>query len=376
MKSPSWLRRLDGVAAVLLAACVFATGCPKPPTDAFRLGAILPLSGRSAQYGRFIQEGLELGVSEVNAAGGVRGRPLAILYEDDQATPNLAANAMKKLAEVDRVPIVFGSWASSSVLAQAPIAEKAKVIVMAEAVSPKIRDAGDFVFRIQPDGSYYMETLAKGAYEALGLRQVATIYVNNDFGIDLAARFRQSFEKLGGKIVSEDGFEQGTSDFRSHLTLLKGRSFDGVFVPAYTEIGHLLRQAQELGVKATFLAAATFENPDILEVAGPAAEGVLYPHHFDPDAQNPAVRRYQESYSKRWGHPSEGFAVLAYDGLQIAAKALGQCDRDTVCIRDFLYQLRGFEGVTGTTSFDEKGDIIKPIALKTVRSGRFGLFRK
>jgi branched-chain amino acid transport system substrate-binding protein len=358
----------------LLAICCLTpllSSCRPSTPEVLRIGAILPLSGKSAQYGRFIQEGLELAVSEVNAGEGIRGKKLAIIYEDDQANPNMAANAMKKLAEVNRVPIVFGSWASSSVLAEAPIAEKDHVIVMAEAVSPKIRDAGDYIFRIQPDGSYYMRDLAKAAYQRLGLRRIATLYVTNDFGVDLSAKFKEYFRELGGTVTSENGFEQGQADFRSYLTLIAGQKPDAIFIPTYTEAGQILTQARELGITQRFLAAATFENPEILRIAGQAAEGVVYPHHFYPDSPDPRVRAYQIKYRARYGRDSEGFAVLAYDGLHILADSLCKCGSDATCVKDYLYSVHHYAGVTGDTGFDEKGDVIKPIVIKVVRGGQF-----
>jgi len=351
---------------------VFAfIGCPSGKKGALKIGAILPLSGQPAQYGKWIQEGLELGKEEINAKGGINGQPLEIIYEDDQANPKLAASAMQKLAKVDKVPVVFGSWASSSVLAQAPIAEESHVIVMAEAVSPKIRDAGDYVFRIQPDGSLYMKALAAYAYNDLKLRRIAIIYVNNDFGVDLAATFKKDFIALGGQITSENGFQQGVTDLRTQVALAAQSTPDAIFVPAYSEIGQILKQSREIGMNQQFLAAATFENPDILRIAKNTAEGVYYPHHFDPASEDPRVQEYQKRYVQRYGHNSEGFAVLAYDGLSIIADALRKCGSNTDCIKNHLYTIRDYQGVTGETSFDEKGDVVKPIIIKTVQSGAF-----
>ncbi len=158
-----------------------------------RIGAVLPLTGPSARYGKWIQEGLDLAVENINASGGINGRRLAIIYEDDQAQPVNAASAMQKLVNVDRVPVVFGSWASSAVLAQAPIAERSKTVLMAEAISPKIRDAGDFVFRIQPDARYYLKTLVPFVFDEVGARTASILFVNNDFGVDQADVFKGEF---------------------------------------------------------------------------------------------------------------------------------------------------------------------------------------
>lgn len=335
------------------------------------IGAILPLSGNASQYGIWIREALDLALNEVNQKGGINGNDLKIVYEDDKANPKLASQAMQKLVSNNKVPIVFGSWASSSVLAQAPIANESKVVVMGEAVSPKIRDAGDFVFRIQPDGSVYLKNLIPFVVKNFSYKTALIIYVNNDFGVDLANTADTLMQSSGIKIIDKQAFAQDETNFRTQLTIAKSLNPDAIFVFAYAEAGHILKQARELGITSPFFAAATFENPNILKIAGDAAEGVIYPHHFNPESKVPIVEAYQKKYKEHYGRLSEGFAALAYDGILIVTKALKQCNNDGSCIRDYLYKMEAFVGVTGTTSFDDHGDVIKPIIIKTVKNGQF-----
>jgi len=364
----SWKTAILATAFALAASL---TSCGPGKGAGFQIGAILPLTGPSARYGTWIQEGLDLGTQEINGSGGIQGRRLQIIYEDDQANPTLAANAMRKLADSDKVPVVFGSWASSSVLAEAPIAEATKTVVLAEAISPKIRDAGDYIFRIQPDAHYYIREFVPVVIDKLGVHSVSILYVNNDFGLDQADVFQTEFERLGGRVLSRDGFEQSASDFKTELIKIKAQKPQAIFCPAYTEIAIILRQARELGMSQTFLASVPFENPDILQAAGRAAEGVLYPHHFDSDSPDAEVRRFQAKYKAKYGRPAEGFAALAYDGIKILGTALTRCGADTGCIKTTLYMVRDFPGVTGPTSFDDHGDVSKRIIIKTVRNGTF-----
>jgi branched-chain amino acid transport system substrate-binding protein len=358
------------VAVAVLAVVLILTQTRGKPSE-IKIGAILPLTGPSAQYGKWIQEALELAKEEVNSSGGINGKRLEIVYEDDQANPSLAANAMRKVVNQDKVPVVFGSWASSCALAQAPIAEQTHTVMMAEAISPKLRDAGDYVFRIQPDARYYIREFVPFVYNKLGIRKVSILYVNNDFGLDQADVFTKQFEALGGSVVSKDSFEQGTTDFKTDLTKIKGQKPEAIFCPAYTEIAIVLKQARELGMKEQFLASVPFENPDILTAAGNAAEGVVYPHHFDPDAGPQLVKDYQQKYIEKYGRKSEGFAALAYDGIRILIEVLKKRGSDTTSIKDALYEVRDFPGVTGPTTFDDHGDVIKRVVIKTVRNGRF-----
>jgi len=363
-------------AVVLLAIILLLTlGCPPKGAEEIRIGAVLPLTGSSAQYGIWIKEALELYKDEVNANGGINGKHLAIIYEDDQADPRVAANVMQELITLYKVPVVYGSWASSCVLAQAPIAEKAKTVLMGEAISPKIRDAGDYTFRMQPDARYYIQQLVPFVFNNLKVRKVAILYVNNDFGSDQARVFADEFTKLGGKILSSNGYEQSATDFKTDLTKIKSEKPEAVFVPGYTELAVILNQAKELGLAPQFLASVPFENPQIVQAASNAAEGVIYPHHFDPDATNPLSKIYQKAYQKRYGRQSEGFAALAYDGLRIIVDVMKRIGSNATNIKEELYKIKDFPGVTGPTTFDDHGDVIKPIIMKTVKNGAFVAFR-
>ncbi len=358
--------------AFSIATALIVISCgQKAGTQPITIGAILPLSGNSAQYGKFCQEGFQLALDEINKQGGVKGAPLRVIWEDDQAVPSSAAAAMTKLATVDKVPIVFGTWASSCVLAQAPIAEANRIPILAEAQSPQIRDAGDYVFRIQPDSRYYLKVLAPYACQKLGLKKLAILYVNNDYGVDQAAVFKNLAEGLGSKVVFEEGFPQGAQDFRSVLTKLKGAEPDGVFVPAYAEAGVILKQAAELGIKTQFLGSAPMESPDVVLTAGKAAEGVIYVHHFDPDSDDPKIKEFQKKYEAKYGRAPEGYGALAYDAAYVTAHVLDKAGTSREQIKDELYKVRDFPGVSGPTSFDDHGDVIKPIVVRTIKDGKF-----
>jgi branched-chain amino acid transport system substrate-binding protein len=348
----------------------FFLGCKKEP-KVIKIGAILPLTGKAAKYGQYIKQGLELALEEINSEGGINGRKLEIIYEDDQADPKQAASAMSKLAEINKVPIVFGSWASSCVLAQAPIAERTKTVIMAEAISPQIRDAGDYVFRIQPDARYYLKQLVPFVFDTLKIKKIAILYINNDFGVDQAKVFKETFENLGGKIVYESGFPPGTSDFRGEINKIKNLSPEGIFIPAYTEIAVFLKQAQEAGLKSQFIASVPFENPEIVALAKEAAEKVIYPYHYGSEGTNELDIKFRKKYIEKYGYEPDGFAALAYDGLKIIAHVLKKVGPNSERIKNELYKVKEFPGVTGPTTFDDHGDVIKPIVIKTVVNGKF-----
>jgi branched-chain amino acid transport system substrate-binding protein len=369
MSKKTWIAIAISAVVVMVIAVLWGMRSGKP--QAIRIGAILPLSGTAAEYGKWVQEGFELGRQEINEQGGINGRKFEVVYEDDQAIPRLAAAAMQKLATVDRVPIVFGSWASSCALAEAPIANETRTPILVEAQSPQIRDAGDYVFRIQPDSRYYLKFLAPYAVKKLGLRRFAILYVNNDYGVDQSKVFKQLLEDLGAQVVMNEGFAQGGQDFRAMLAKVRPLDPDGIFVPAYAEAGLILKQAVELGIKSQFLGSAPIENPDILVTAGKAAEGVIYVHHFDPDSPDPRVKNFQKKFRTKYNHEPEGYAALAYDAAYVIAHVLGLAGTDRESIKKALYGVQNFPGATGPTSFDDHGDVIKPIVIRTIRDGHF-----
>jgi len=241
------------------------------------IGAILPLSGKVSIYGKWIQESLELGKEEINAEGGINGKNLEIIYEDDSANPKKALLGMKKLCQKLKVPIVFGSWVSSCVSAQVPIASKTKTVILAEAIAPKLKRTGGYVFSIQPQAEYYIKKLVPFVYFDLKIKEASILHVKNDFGITQANTFQTLFENFGGKIISSIGFRQGETNFRTALYKIKKEKPKAVFIPAYTEIVPLLKQAKKLKLKVKFLASIPFENPNIIAQLKKSAEGVIYP---------------------------------------------------------------------------------------------------
>lgn len=336
---------------------------------AFKIAAILPLSGDNANYGKWIKDGLELAKDEINKKG-INGKSIEIIYEDDKAEPKTAVSAFQKLIQSDDPVIVFGPWASSCALAIAPLAERNRMPVLAEAQSPKISDAGEYIFRIQPDSRYYLKTLVPFVYNSLKLKNIAVLYVNNDYGVDQANIFELNFKKMGGNIVFKDGFQQGSTDFKTELEKIKATHPDGIFIPAYVEAGYILKQAKEIGLFSQFIGSAPMENPEIIRIAGDAANGVVYPHHFNPDSRDSIIRNFQNNYLNRYKTEAEGYAALAYDGLHVIKVLLEKCGTDKECIRAGFYSIN-YNGVTGRSSFDAKGDVIKPITIRKIVNKKF-----
>jgi len=339
--------------------------------NTIKIGALLPLSGKNFRYGQWIKEALELAKQKINLQNGINGKKLEVIYQDDSANPKKAILGMKKLNKEINAPIIFGSWASSSVTAQIPLAKKTKTIILAEAIAPKMENTGGFIFRIQSEAEYYLKKLATFVYFDLKIKKLAIFYIKNDFGDAQAKIFKTLFENLGGKIIYTDNFKQNETNFLSKLPKIKKFKPKAIFIPAYTEIADILIQAKQLKINSTFLASVTFENSDILTKAKKAAEGIIYPYHYAPDPQNDIDAKFRKKYRLKYKRDPEGFAALAYDGLNIIAKVLSNWDgKNSETLKEEFYRLY-YYGVMGEIIFDEIGYPIKKVLIKTVKNGKF-----
>lgn len=343
-----------------------------PGGDTIQIGALLPLSGKNAVYGIEIKNAIELAKSEINSDGGINGKRLTVIFEDDQADAAIGTSAMQKLTQVDRVPVVIGSWASGVVVATAPIAEKNKTVVMAIAIAPSISNAGDYIFRIQPSAVFYTQKSVSFLRDR-NFSSAAVIFVNNEFGKSLSDAFVADWAGSGASVIAIESFAQGDSDFKTQLSKIKAVKPEVVFIAGYQETIAVIKQMRELDLNATILAGPPFESQSTISALGNEAEGVLYAYHFISGNQNSKAQTYEQNYWETYGVPTGGFAPLAYDATHIIANALKKCDSNSDCIKKEIYNTKG-EGVVGPITFDANGDPDVPIVMKTVKNGKFVRF--
>ena len=351
-------------------------GCAKQEKEeegVIKIGAILPLTGEAAKYGLNTKNGIEIALEEINRKGGIKGKKVSIIYEDSQADPKKAVSVFQKLTTVDKVSFFLGPLSSSSVLAVAPIANKKKVIILAPAASsPEITNAGDYIFRNVMSDLFDGRAVADFAFNNLKKRTAGVIYISNDFGIGLEDSFKTYFEKYGGEVVIVEAFNPGDTDFRTQLAKIKSSAPEVVFLAGQKEMGYILRQAIELGLNPQWISFSMFEDPEILKIAGNAANNVYYTYRvFDPDSDISVVKDFTENYKRKYGQLPDIFAGLAYDAARILTLALEKGGQDLEKVKMALYNTRNFPGVVGETTFDENGDVIKPIGIKRVEKGKF-----
>ena len=362
------------VVVVTLAIVLIVTQTKKEPEE-IKIGVILPLTGSLAKYGDWSKTAMEIAMDEINLEGGIKGRKIKLLIEDSRSEPKDAVTIFRKLTNINKVPVIVGLIGSSEVLACAPVANETKTVLFSTmGASPKITNAGDYVFRERISGTIEVEEIAKLAYDKLGLRNMAVLFINTDYGLSFKDVFVQRFQELGGKIHLAEGFDQGETDFRTYLTKLKEiGELDGVYLPTHiTEGAYILKQSREIGLKIQFLASNAIEGPELIQIAGNAANGVIYTAPwYDPNSSELQIRKFDDEFFKRYGMHSEMFGAHAYDALKIVAFVIEKAGYSSESIKNELYRLKNYVGVSGVTSFDSNGDVIKPIAIKEVQNGKF-----
>lgn len=370
---------LIGGAAAGLASCDIFEKDDAGRTGA-TLGVLTPLTGDGAVYGVATKKGVDLAADEINAAGGVRGKPLKIVYEDDRMSPTDGVSAFQRLIATQKPSAVIGPFGSSVVLAVAPIANSARVpILSASATADSIADAGDFVFRITPPNSRQGADDAAYSWTKLGARRAMVIFQNNEYGLTLRDAFVRKFRELGGEVVAQEGFDLGATDYRAALGKARSLKPDVIFFPLHSqESTLLLRQAREQGVPAKFISADGAMTSELIEGAGPAAEGAYFSTlALGFGVADQQIEAFKAAHARKYGAGEpDVYSAYYYEATKLLAKAIETGGTKPEQVKTALYAMTGdkaFTGITGSTSFNAKGEVDKPFYIYQVQHGAFAL---
>ena len=337
------------------------------------LGSYMPNTGAFATFGQSSTKAMHMAVAEINAAGGVLGKQIKLIVEDDQCKPEEAANAAQKLIQQDQVLCVIGEVASSNSLAAAPICQSGKTpMVTPSSTNPAVTRTGDYIFRICFTDDFQGLVMAKFATDNLNAR-TAVIFsdIASDYSKGLSKVFGEAFTAAGGEVLAEESYNQGDRDFRAQLTKFKPLTPDVIYVPGYYgEVAMILSQARQLGLEADILGGDGWDSPKLVEIAGDAAEGGYFSNHYSKDDPNPIVQGFVANFQAEHGEVPDALAACAYDAIRIVAQAIeaaGTVDRDA--LRDALAEVKDFDGVTGTITIDANRDALKTATILTIKDG-------
>jgi branched-chain amino acid transport system substrate-binding protein len=317
---------------------------------------------------------------ELNAAGGVLGKKLELVTEDNQSRPGESATVVKKLITRDKVVALLGEVASSRSLEAAPNAQNAQIPMIAPAATnPAVTQTGDYIFRVCFIDPFQGTVMAKFAQEELKVTKVAILTsVSNAYSVGLANFFRDTFTKNGGTVALEQKYTEGDKDFRAQLTAIKAAGIEAVFVPGYyTEAALIVRQARDLGINVPFFGGDGWESEKLLEIGGTALNGCYYSTHFSPENKEANVAKFVEKFKARWSNETpDAFAALGYDAAYVLVDAIKRAGTtDGPKIRDALAATKNFTGATGVTTIDEDRNATKGATIIAIKDGKLQFYK-
>jgi len=347
---------LLSLAFALAVACALSfAGCAKADTGTIKIGGIYPLSGGVAVYGVEAKNGVEMAVEEINAAGGIDGRMVELIAEDDEGNPEKTVNAYKKLTTKDQVKIIIGSLTSGCTQAITSLAQAQKVVVVAPAATmASITDAGNFIFRVCFIDPFQGTVGAKFASANLGSKKAAVLYdVGNDYSVGLFDNFKIAFEAAGGTVVAAESYNTGDKDFNAQLTKIKNAAPDVVYLPDYySTVALIAKQLRAQGITAPIVGADGWGG--IVDNAGDEVLKGFYSDHYAADSTDQKVVDFVAKYKAKYNATPTAFAALGYDAMYVIKDAMvASKSTDSVKVQAALEKTSG-SYVTGNLTFDEK----------------------
>ncbi|MBL9195422.1 MAG: ABC transporter substrate-binding protein [Opitutaceae bacterium] len=341
-----------------------------------KIGEYASLTGKEAAFGQSSHKGTVLAIEEINAAGGVLGRQLELVSEDNQSKPGESATIATKLITREKVVALLGEVASSRSIEAAIVAQKYRIpLISPSSTNPKVTEIGNYIFRVCFIDPFQGTALAKFASSHLKARRVAIVTsVSSAYSVGLAKFFREQFVADGGQVVLEQKYSEGDKDFKAQLTAIKAAAPDAIFVPGYyTEAALMCKQARDLGLKQPLFGGDGWEAPELITIGGKAVEGCYYSTHYSPEIPTEAVKTFVKRFKDRWnGETPDAMAALGYDSALVLVDAIrraGSTEADK--IRSALATTKDLEGVTGRTTIDAQRNASKPAVVVEVRNGEF-----
>ena len=383
----NWLGRGTTLITAVTISLVL-TGCNKPPGDqpgtaggTIKIGEFASLTGKEATFGISSHEGTVLAIEEINAAGGVLGRKLELLTEDNQSKAGESATVVNKLISRDGVVAMLGEVASSRSLEAAPICLANKIpMISPSSTNPKVTETGDYIFRVCFIDPFQGTVMANFATKTLKAKRVAVLTdVKSDYSKGLAKFFKERFLANGGEIVVELDFNGGDKDFKGQLTAIKATNPDGVFVPGYyTECALISIQAKQLGLNVPLFGGDGWESEKLFEIGGKEVEGNYLSTHYSPEVGSELSKKFVANYRARWktseGKPKtpDALAACGYDSALVLADAIKRAGgTDSQKLRDAIAATKNFPAVTGTITINDKRDATKSAVILKISGGKY-----
>jgi branched-chain amino acid transport system substrate-binding protein len=341
--------------------------------DTIKIGEFGSLTGDNASFGTSQNNGVQMAVEEINAAGGVLGKKIELTVEDNQTKQGETTTITRKLISQDHVVAIIGEVASSKTLEAAPIAQAAKIPLLATAATnPKVTQTGDYVFRVCFTDDFQAVVIARFVLEKLQKKNIAFMTdVKQDYSVGLTNIAKDYLTKNGGTIVKEQSYSSGDKDFRAQLTDLKSANPDVIIITGYyPEASLIAKQARQFGIKATLVGGDGWDGSSLIPVGGKAIEGAFFSNHFSTEDKSPLVQDFVKKYKEKYNVVPDAFAALGYDATKLlvdAIKRAGSTDSDK--LRAAIQDTEGFPGVSGKITIGKDRNAVKSAVILTIKDG-------
>lgn len=376
-------KKLSFFMAMLMTATLFA-GCGKggegkSSGDTIKIGLNYELSNEVATYGQGLVEGIEFAFKEINEKGGVLDKKIETIKGDNKSDTAESANIASKLATRDKVVAILGPATSGSVKAAIPQATQNKVpLISASATADDVTidsngKVRDYIFKTCFSDSFQGVILANFASKDLKLKNAAVLMdTTSDYSKGLTKSFKETYEKLGGKVVTEQAYQAKDKDFKAVLTNIKDSNPELLYIPGYyEEVGLILKQARELGLNIPILGGDGYDSPKLIELAGKdSLNKVYYTNHYSSKDTSKEVATFREAFKKEYNKEPDAFNALGYDlayFITDALKRAGEADREK--LKEAIASTKNFKGVTGELSIDENHNPVKSITILEIKDG-------
>jgi branched-chain amino acid transport system substrate-binding protein len=366
---------------VALCSALALAGCNKSEdadgsagSDTIKIGEYACLTGQTASFGTASHQGAQMVIDNANANGGILGKKIKLITEDDQSKPGEAATAVRKLISRDHVVALIGEMVSSRSLEAGPIAQQNKIPMVSSSTNPNVTKIGNYVFRICFIDSFQGTVMAKFALNSLKKTRVAVLTdVRQDYSVGLAQFFKEYFTKNGGTVVAEQSYSSGDQDFKAQLTSIKAANPEAIFVPGYyNEVGLIALQARELGITVPLMGGDGWDSPALTKIGGAALEGNFFTNHFSTEDQSPIIQDFIREFKKRVNRDPDGMAALGYDAAKVLLDAMTRANStESAKVRDALAATKDFQGVTGKITIDENRNANKSVVVLTIKDNGF-----
>ncbi len=374
---PTLPRRFFVTAVALAGVTVLACGgCGKKSGDDIPVGAFLSLSGRDTTFGTDTRDGIELALQEVNGAGGIKGKKVRVIYEDDKSTPAEATNKVRQLIDRDGVVAILGEVASSRSLAGGLIANSKHVpMVSPSSTAVEVTKDREYVFRVCFTDVQQGDVAARFVHDTMKKNKVGLFYVAQDnYSSGLAQSFRDSFTKLGGTIVLEKGYPEKETNFTTFLEAFKAAGPEAIFVPVYyTDMVQIARQAKSAGIPGTmFVGGDGWDSENLIQGAGAELEGAYFTNHYAPDVPWENSQAFLKNFKTKFGRDPGSLAAQGYDAAKLLFDAMSRATEIAPePIKNAIADTKNFQGATGTLTIDQNHNANKPIVVVQVKNKKF-----